>query len=245
MGLEYKYTQGFEDVDRKRGYIKGYMAVFNNEDAHQDIIMPGAATKAIKEWGPKGLNRIKLCWQHDLSDPIGKTLHMGEDHKGVLFEAQLSTEVPHISDKMQLVEDGVIEELSIGYFAVKYDRREGADYGRYLKELKIFEYSLVTVASNELARISEAKGLGSKGILDELERRSAKLMKALKRGEMHDDTYHALDYTLKQYAMHIKSLQEALTTEPPKGTQTEPPKSTQSEEAISAELKSLIEVFKQ
>ena len=56
------------------------------------------------------------------------------------------------------MKDGVLNELSIGYDAVEfdYDSEQGV---RRLKEIKLWEVSIVTWAMNDQAKIDEVKSL--------------------------------------------------------------------------------------
>ena len=61
-------------------------------------------------------------------------------------------------DIKTLLKDGVLNELSIGYDAITadYDEENGI---RHLKEIKLWEVSIVTWAMNDQAKIDEVKSL--------------------------------------------------------------------------------------
>lgn len=131
--------------------IEGYCAYFNNIDSYGDIIEQGAFTKTIQE----NRNRIKVLWQHETDEPIGKPIDMYEDSVGLFVKAQISmTDVGR--NAMVLMRDGVIDEMSIGYDVIK-DEYRGRN--RILKELRLWEFSPVTFAANEKAKITSAKSL--------------------------------------------------------------------------------------
>jgi hypothetical protein len=64
-------------------------------------------------------------------------------------------------DALALLNDGAIEGISIGYEAVKgaieYEKAADGRTIRHLKELKLYEFSLVTFPMNELAEITALK----------------------------------------------------------------------------------------
>ena len=123
-----------------KGIIEGYASHFNNKDSHGDIIQKGAFTKTIKE----NASRVKVLWQHDMREPIGKPLSMIEDEKGLFTSSKISeTEIG--KKALILARDGVLNEMSIGF--------------NVIKELKLWEYSLVTFASNPLAKVTDIKEL--------------------------------------------------------------------------------------
>lgn len=131
--------------------IEGYSAYFNNIDSYGDIIESGAFNKTIQE----NRNRIKVLWQHDTNMPIGKPIDMYEDSRGLYVKAQISmTDIG--KNAMILMRDGVVDEMSIGYDVIK-DEYKGRN--RVLKELRLWEFSPVTFAANEKAKITSAKNL--------------------------------------------------------------------------------------
>lgn len=149
MGKEIK-TLPFEmKLNESKRTIEGYASTFGNKDLVGDIVEPGAFKKTIQESG----NRVKLLWQH--AEPLGKPLRMAEDSKGLHVEAYIS-KTSLGNDALELVNDGVIDRMSIGYQVVK-DRYEPQEKTRYLKELKLMEFSLVTFPANEEAAITGTK----------------------------------------------------------------------------------------
>jgi HK97 family phage prohead protease len=132
-----------------------YAAHFNNRDSGGDIIMPGAFAKTLQE----NASRVKVLLQHDFYSPIGKPLVMREDNTGLYTESKI---VPTAlgKDTLLLISEGVIDEMSIGYDTIidSYDRE--ADV-KHLLELRLWEYSPVTWAMNDLARIVGLKDAAS------------------------------------------------------------------------------------
>jgi HK97 family phage prohead protease len=134
------------------GEFSGYAAVFGNRDSGDDIIEKGAFTKTIKE----DFDRIKILSQHnDCELPIGKPLELREDEKGLFIKGKIS-DTHKGRDIKTLLKDGVLNELSIGYDAVVFDF-ESEEGVRRLKEIKLWEISIVTWAMNEQATILDVK----------------------------------------------------------------------------------------
>jgi len=131
--------------------IEGYAAYFGNVDSYGDIIEPGAFSKTLQE----NNSRVKVLWQHDINEPIGKPIMMEQDSKGLYIKAKISM-TDTGKKAMELMKDGVIDEMSIGYDIIK-DEYKGKN--RMLKELRLWEFSPVTFAANEKARITSAKNL--------------------------------------------------------------------------------------
>ena len=141
-----------ESYNEAEGIFSGYGAVFSNIDSGGDIIEPGAFTKTIAE----SADRVKILSGHNESLlPIGKPLVLREDAKGLYIEARIS-DTALGRDVKTLIGDGVLGELSIGYDPVVFDYDE--DGVRHLREVKLWEISVVTWAMNEEAVITDFKG---------------------------------------------------------------------------------------
>lgn len=145
--------------------IEGHAAVFGNRDSYGDIIQPGAFARTLAN----DRGRVKVLWQHDPSNPIGRPVEMREDDRGLYVKATIA-DTTLGRDAMALFEAGVVDELSIGYDAVveEWDNDRGV---RLLREIKLWEFSPVTWAANELARITAVKHASDlDAVLDRLER---------------------------------------------------------------------------
>lgn len=151
---EYKsFKFELESADES-GEFSGYAAVFGNKDSGGDIIEKGAFSKTIRE----DFDHIKILSQHtDCELPIGKPLELREDDMGLFIRGKIS-DTAKGRDIQTLMKDGVLNELSIGYDAVEfdYDSEQGV---RRLKEIKLWEVSIVTWAMNDQAKIDEVKSL--------------------------------------------------------------------------------------
>ena len=143
-----------ESADESTGEFSGYAAVFGNRDSGNDIIEKGAFAKTIVE----DFNRIKIlalhnnCWL-----PVGRPIELREDDRGLFIRGKISN-TSLGRDIRTLLKDGVLGELSIGYDAVvfDYDSETGI---RHLKEIKLWEVSIVTWAMNDQAKIEDVKSL--------------------------------------------------------------------------------------
>lgn len=152
MKTEYKsLTFSTEEYDEEQGIFSGYGAVCGNVDSGGDIIEPGAFTKTIAE----GWERVKILALHnDCTLPIGKPLELREDSNGLFIKAKISDTAMGRDIKV-LLKDGVLNELSIGYDPVVFDYDESGI--RHLREVKLWEVSIVTWAMNQEAVITDYK----------------------------------------------------------------------------------------
>ncbi len=227
--LEYKDTLGgISDVDLSSHIIKGYASVFGNIDSDGDIMVKGAYAKTISEWGPQGKGRIKMCWQHDIYDPIAKTIELFEDDRGLGFVAAAPKNVSHIDDRIKMIEGGVIDELSVGFRTIKQEAGQGV---RRITEVKLYEYSLVTLASNELAKVTMVKGEQREDFIKRLQIKSQNIVKMMRNGTLTDESFHDLEFYHLQLLKHISDLMKPSTD-----TSAEPEKSTQQDDRSDSEV---------
>jgi uncharacterized protein len=145
---------------KEDGSFTGLAAVYGNVDLQGDVIEPGAFTRTLGD--RKG--EIKLLYQHNQSLPIGKGKLTDTPH-GLQIEGTLALGITAARDAYEAVKAGIVDGLSIGYDVI---RREVKDGKRYLKEIRLFEVSLVTFPANELARVSAVKSEESDSDLREL-----------------------------------------------------------------------------
>ena len=141
-------------VDNDNRIVKGYASVFSNVDSDKDRLVKGAFNGTIKEWGPEGKNRIKLVSQHNINKPVAKIVSLKEDANGLYMEAQFGTHQDG-EDHYRMVKEGILTEFSIGFIGTQKEDNEfgGLDF----KQVKLYEVSLVTVAANEEALVTEVK----------------------------------------------------------------------------------------
>lgn len=139
--------------NEEEGIFSGYASVFSNIDSGGDIVEPGAFTKTLAE----GWERVKILALHNDSWlPIGRPVELREDANGLYISAKVS-DTAIGKDIKVLLKDGVLNELSIGYDPVVFDYDgEGI---RHLREVKLWEVSVVTWAMNPEATISGYKSM--------------------------------------------------------------------------------------
>jgi HK97 family phage prohead protease len=177
-----------EDVNVGSRTFAGYASTWD-ADLGNDIISKGAFNKTLQERG----DRVKLLWQHET--PIGKPSVMTPDSKGLFVEAKISK--TRLGDEaVELMNDGVIDQMSIG-FSIPSGKSERDSKGmRLIHETKLYEFSLVTFPMNENAFVTSIKSVKD----------------AIKSG-----TY---DHTeLKELADALSELNALLKAEPVKSTQ--------------------------
>lgn len=184
--IEYKsFSFKLDDVD-SQGTIRGYASTFGNVDLGFDVVDKGAFKKSIKE-----ANGVwPILADHNPSKQIGWNMRAEEDDKGLYVEGKLDLNVQDAREKYSLaksaMELGAKMGLSIGYMVIKGEPDREKPMVRHLKELKLFEYSVVTFPMNTEAMITSAKGLG------ELDRANFLIEQFEKHGLNRDEIAKAL-----------------------------------------------------
>jgi HK97 family phage prohead protease len=129
--------------------VEGYVSTFGNVDLGNDVVMPGAFTKTLKE-NP----RVRFLLSHDPRLILGVPKKLKEDSKGLFGSFKISkTQLGE--DTHQLLLDGAIDSFSIGYQANEFDFIENDV--RRLKAVDLFEASLVPLAMNQDALVTRVK----------------------------------------------------------------------------------------
>ena len=195
-GLQHKASKftvkESNDDDRT---IKGYASVFGNLDSDMDVIKKGAFNKSVKEWGPEGKDRIKLVAQHDISRPVAKITILKEDSNGLYMEAKFGNHRDG-QDYYAMAKDGIINEFSVGFVPVEKEDNEKGGYD--ISSIKLYEVSMVTIAANEEAVVTEVK--------------EANPLKLVKQIEDKD-----LAFKLEREILRLMSKEAVTETAPKKG----------------------------
>ena len=155
--MEYKAIQfKADDVDSDSRIISGYASTYDL-DQGGDVIVRGAFAKTLET----GSNRVKVLWQHDSQQPIGRPQKMQEDDKGLYVESYIA-KTRQGDEALELAREGIIDSMSIGYMVNDSEYKD--DGVRVIKELTLMEYSLVTWPMNEAAVITGVKSMRPKEI---------------------------------------------------------------------------------
>jgi HK97 family phage prohead protease len=141
------------------GSFEGVLASYNNVDLGGDSILPGAFTKTIKDRG----SEIPLLWQHKSDEPIG-SLTLVDLPTGLNVKGQLVMELPTAKKAYLLLKMRIIKGMSIGFDTIKDSVENGV---RQLKEIRLWEGSIVTFPMNESAMVTSIKSMGGSETKDD------------------------------------------------------------------------------
>jgi HK97 family phage prohead protease len=132
------------------GVFEGLLSPYGNVDLTGDVVEPGAFTKTLKDRGSK----VPLLWQHSAAMPVGE-LTLEERPDGLWCKGQLLMADSVAQRAYLFIKAGIVKGLSIGFETVKDAIENGV---RHLKEIKLYEGSIVTFPANESALIFSVKG---------------------------------------------------------------------------------------
>jgi HK97 family phage prohead protease len=139
------------------GVFTGYASTFGGgPDSYGDIVAPGAFAATLREHKASG-TMPALLWAHDTSEPIGVWTDLSEDRIGLKAVGRLTLDVQRARDAHALMRDGALS-ISIGYRTRDAERQKDA---RVLKNVKLFEASLVPIPANTRAKILSVKASGA------------------------------------------------------------------------------------
>lgn len=161
MKPEFKTFEFKADDVEESGVIRGYASTFGNVDLGMDVVNKGAFKKTIRE----SKARWPILADHSPYEQLGWNLRAEEDSKGLAVEGKLDLNVQKARERYSLAKSaydiGAKMGLSIGYVTIKAEPDTKNPNIRHLKELRLFEYSLVTFPMNTEAMITAAKQTGN------------------------------------------------------------------------------------
>ena len=156
---EARVSGGFElrlaDADSTHALFRGYASVTDHpydvmggidEGGWSETIASGAFKRSI------GMSDNKaLLYAHDNAQVVATTrsgtLSFIEDGVGLLTEAKLDTRVSWIADLTQQIEAGVIDEMSIGFYA-RAQQWDRSYTNRTITEVQLVEATIVWAGAN-------------------------------------------------------------------------------------------------
>ena len=157
------------------GIVKGYASTFDRDpDAYGDVVKPGAFAKSLERW--KSLNAegkfIPLLWGHDTEDPksnIGRVVDAVEDERGLLITAEFDADNEKAQYVRKLVQEGRVYQFSFA-FEIREQGTIELEDGRKaneLRDLELFEVSLVQIPANQHATVEEVKSIDAAELMEQ------------------------------------------------------------------------------
>lgn len=143
------------------GTVEGYAATFDREpDSYGDVIAKGAFARTLGEWSQKD-QPIPLLYGHNTEDPemnIGKVTEAYEDERGLHVRAEFDSENPKAQYVRKLAKEGRLYQFSFAYSVRDAAEVDVDGFNAYeLRDLDLYEVSLVQIPANQHAVITEVK----------------------------------------------------------------------------------------
>ncbi|MBR3244182.1 MAG: HK97 family phage prohead protease [Parasporobacterium sp.] len=152
------YT-GKDFTTEENGSISGYFATFDHDhgDSYGDVIKKGAFAGTIAKRKKNG-HPFPMCFNHDFNSIIGRVTDIGEDNKGAYFTAEFFP-TEKAQDIRNMVKSGVLWQFSFAYDVLSSGKVTAGDGStvRELRELELYEISIVVVPANPRATITDIK----------------------------------------------------------------------------------------
>jgi HK97 family phage prohead protease len=196
-------TYSVMDVDTAQRRVKTVWARCGNVDLDNDIIVPEAFTKTIRERGPMGKNLIWSLVDHcaEMDSVIGKPeqLYIEND---MLIAITPIVETEMGEDVIKMYDAGLINQHSIGFSTINSSvDKKGI---RTITELKLYEGSAVLWAANPETPTLDVKSEDRKNNLND---RLEKLLKAFKGGRFTDETFALMEIEIKRIQSEILEIE--------------------------------------
>lgn len=144
------------------GTVEGYAATFDRiRDSYGDVIAAGAFAKTLERWREEG-KPIPLLYGHSTDDPeynIGKVVEAYEDERGLYVRAEFDRDNPKAQYVRKLVKEGRLWQFSFAYQvndAATVELEDGTE-AYELRELELYEVSLVQIPANQRAIVTDVK----------------------------------------------------------------------------------------
>lgn len=200
------------DAEGATGVIEGYASYFNERDGGNDIVMPGAFAKSLRERRKaSGAWHIPMFLGHVHNGaPVGVWNEISEDARGLKVKGQLIFESDEAKQLYAVMKAGGAMGLSIGYRTLRQEfetpKPKADEYCptiRRLLEVDLREISLVGMPMLDSARVTKVKGegvgeggAGESAPVDEAKAQGDALIRALADLNVNLAVSNALDRAL-------------------------------------------------
>ena len=140
-----------KEITDKFIHIEGLASTFGTIDRVGDIIAKGAFSETLTKRMPKFL------FQHDMDEVLGVIDQASEVEEGLFIKARMPKELPIAQKVLPLLQMGALSDFSIGFNVLDSDTTP--DGNRTIKEIDLWEISIVTIPANPDAKITGVKKL--------------------------------------------------------------------------------------
>ena len=143
------------------GRFSGYASIFGEVDMGNDVVAQGAFAKFLGKHNPSD---IRMLFQHNPDEPVGIWEDIKEDSRGLYVTGVLSTATNRGRELIDLMRQGAIDGLSIGFKTVRSRQNKNSKI-RTILEADLWEISIVTFPMQTNARVEAIKHIDTSGRL--------------------------------------------------------------------------------
>lgn len=148
--------------------LSGYATVFDADyeitdalGSYTERIAPGAFTRTLDHGAD-----VRLLINHDglpLARTKSGTLSLSQDDTGLLAEARLDADSPTVRSLKSAMDRGDADQMSFAFKVTRQDWNE--DYtDRTIREVQLFDVSVVTFPANPATSVSLRDAAGVRGV---------------------------------------------------------------------------------
>lgn len=165
MGKQYKDVKASikaEVENLEEGQFIAYASTFDREpDSYGDVVAKGAFEKTLREWEESG-NTIPILFGHRMDDPafnIGGVVKAVEDERGLKILGQLDLDSEKGAQVYRLIKGRRLAQLSFAFDVLNSGQvtLEDGTKANELREIKLYEVSLVPIGANQNTEIIAVK----------------------------------------------------------------------------------------
>ena len=215
------------------GTISGYFSTYDREpDSYGDVIAPGAFTDTIKARKESG-HPFPLCWNHDLDQIIGAVDPdaIEDTEKGPFMKEAVFFDSALAQEKREIVKSGVVYQFSFAYDIIDQAEvtLEDGRKANELREIDLFEISIVPIPANQNAVMTEVKAVNP-----EIEAAKAEMVEVLEKAGKRNSKKDA-DAIREAIRLLEGVLEDEDNTDAPEEPEEEPEVNEASEEPKGAD----------
>lgn len=146
-----------DEDDKGKGIFTGFASTFDNIDRTDDMIVRGAFEDTLKSLQARQ-RQIRMFFNHNPNNVIGgfPSEKAFEDEHGLFVQGEINLKTQRGSETFELMKQGVLQDMSIGFVVREEDWKDGI---RIIKQIDLWEISIVTEPANPEAQITDIKSL--------------------------------------------------------------------------------------
>ena len=153
--FELKDLHDPEEDEPNIGKFEGFASTFGNTDRVDDVIVKGAFASTLSDHADRN-RQIRMLFQHDRHNLIGgfPFAEAKEEDEGLFVKGHINLDTQAGRESFSLMKQGVLEDMSIGFIIRDSEMKDGI---QFIKDVELFEISLVTEPANQEAQITAIK----------------------------------------------------------------------------------------